>query len=210
MASAYVAEIRSVRPSGPYFIAGTCTGGVVAYEMARQLRAGGEEVALAIVESWHPSSYRTLTALTALGKVRFVAAKLVSYARSMLSLSPWRWQGFVRAKLGLAATLIDGGLDETLAHSSYHADNVRLATLNAVAGYRPPPYAGRLLNVVATQRPVGADVIDTRRDWETLAAGGADVTYMPAADSGRLFVSPHVDELAGHLETFATAQLEPR
>jgi thioesterase domain-containing protein len=49
--------IRSVRPRGPYLLAGACTGGVVAWEIARQLRAAGESVALVVLDSWHPDSY---------------------------------------------------------------------------------------------------------------------------------------------------------
>jgi acyl transferase domain-containing protein/thioesterase domain-containing protein/acyl carrier protein len=42
MAAAHVEAIRSVQPHGPYFIAGLCAGGVIAFEMARQLQDAGE------------------------------------------------------------------------------------------------------------------------------------------------------------------------
>ena len=44
MAAAYVSEIRTVQPHGPYVIAGECIGGVLAYEMARILESEGEKV----------------------------------------------------------------------------------------------------------------------------------------------------------------------
>ena len=44
MATRYVREIRRVRPSGPYHLAGWSMGGVIAFEMARQLREAGEEL----------------------------------------------------------------------------------------------------------------------------------------------------------------------
>ncbi len=44
MAKLYLTEMRSVHP-GPYAIIGACFGATVAYEMARQLLEGGEEVA---------------------------------------------------------------------------------------------------------------------------------------------------------------------
>ncbi|MFP2932202.1 thioesterase domain-containing protein, partial [Pyxidicoccus sp. 3LG] len=48
--------LRTVQPSGPYFLGGWSLGGVIAYEMARQLRASGETVALlALVDSYVPS-----------------------------------------------------------------------------------------------------------------------------------------------------------
>ena len=40
-----VRAIRSVQPSGPYLLAGHSWGGLVAYEIARQLTAAGDEVA---------------------------------------------------------------------------------------------------------------------------------------------------------------------
>jgi nonribosomal peptide synthetase DhbF len=49
MATDYVAEIRRIQPKGPYLLAGYCVGGFVAYEMARQLRCSGEDVAGLIV-----------------------------------------------------------------------------------------------------------------------------------------------------------------
>jgi hypothetical protein len=45
MARAHVAILRQRQPAGPYLLAGTCNGGLVAYEMARQLVAEGERVA---------------------------------------------------------------------------------------------------------------------------------------------------------------------
>jgi thioesterase domain-containing protein len=46
LAARYIEAIKSVQPEGPYFIGGPYSGGIVAYEMARQLKAAGEEVAL--------------------------------------------------------------------------------------------------------------------------------------------------------------------
>ncbi|MDT5272766.1 MAG: hypothetical protein QOH49_4952, partial [Acidobacteriota bacterium] len=46
LAAAYVEAIRVVQPEGPYLLGGFSFGGVVAFEMAKQLRAAGEEVAL--------------------------------------------------------------------------------------------------------------------------------------------------------------------
>jgi acyl transferase domain-containing protein/thioesterase domain-containing protein len=44
MAKAKVARIRAVQPSGPYLLAGLCAGGVIAFEMARQLEDSGDSV----------------------------------------------------------------------------------------------------------------------------------------------------------------------
>ncbi len=46
MAAHYVTELLQHQPQGPYLIGGQCTGGVVAYEMAQQLRQQGHEIEL--------------------------------------------------------------------------------------------------------------------------------------------------------------------
>jgi thioesterase domain-containing protein len=46
MAAHYIREIRAVQPHGPYYLSGFSGGGIVAFEMAQQLRAAGEPIAL--------------------------------------------------------------------------------------------------------------------------------------------------------------------
>ncbi|PYT09295.1 MAG: hypothetical protein DMF60_02765 [Acidobacteria bacterium] len=46
MASYYIEAVRTIQPQGPYFLTGWSMGGMVAYEMARQLEAGGETIGL--------------------------------------------------------------------------------------------------------------------------------------------------------------------
>lgn len=46
MAKDYLEIVRQVQPRGPYLLGGYCNGGVVAYEMARQLLQRGEQVPL--------------------------------------------------------------------------------------------------------------------------------------------------------------------
>jgi len=46
MASYYIQAIRVVQPQGPYYLGGWSFGGLVAFEMAQQLRLAGYEVAL--------------------------------------------------------------------------------------------------------------------------------------------------------------------
>ncbi|WP_353142810.1 SDR family NAD(P)-dependent oxidoreductase [Paracoccus sp. (in: a-proteobacteria)] len=45
----YIQELRQVQPEGPYLLGGFSGGGLTAYEMARQLRAAGEEVAMLVM-----------------------------------------------------------------------------------------------------------------------------------------------------------------
>jgi thioesterase domain-containing protein len=49
MVADYVAHIREVAPKGPYVLGGFCIGGNIALELARCLRAMGEEVPLVVL-----------------------------------------------------------------------------------------------------------------------------------------------------------------
>src|SRR6185437_14097248 len=46
IAARYIQTIRGIQPEGPYFLAGFCAGGLLAYEIARQLRAVGQTIDL--------------------------------------------------------------------------------------------------------------------------------------------------------------------
>lgn len=57
MAADYLEAIRREAPSGPYHLAGWSMGGIVAFEIARRLRAVGEEVAfLGLIDTEAPGS----------------------------------------------------------------------------------------------------------------------------------------------------------
>ncbi|MEU4556992.1 amino acid adenylation domain-containing protein [Actinoplanes sp. NPDC023936] len=64
-AAGYVRAIRAVRPHGPYALAGWSVGGVLAQEIAVQLRTAGEEVAvLALLDAYPSDQWRDLPAPT--------------------------------------------------------------------------------------------------------------------------------------------------
>jgi acyl transferase domain-containing protein/thioesterase domain-containing protein len=48
-ATDYIAEMRQVQPHGPYLLGGFSGGGITAYEIARQLEAAGEKIALLVM-----------------------------------------------------------------------------------------------------------------------------------------------------------------
>ncbi|WP_430432588.1 amino acid adenylation domain-containing protein [Methyloversatilis sp.] len=53
-----ISAMRSAQPAGPYRLLGFSSGGTVAYEMAQQLRAAGEQVDfLGLLDTWAPGTY---------------------------------------------------------------------------------------------------------------------------------------------------------
>ena len=49
MAAEYLKSLRTVQPEGPYLLGGFCGGGIIAFEMAQQLRDQGQEVDLLVL-----------------------------------------------------------------------------------------------------------------------------------------------------------------
>ncbi len=212
MAAHYVDEIRSVQPNGPYLIGGTCTGGLAAYEIAQQLTARGEEVILAIVESWHPRSYVThwSRAPYLLWPLLFVGMKLVAYYRLMRPLPVREWPTFWQGKVKRLWGLMHHGEAAEHQDEFLYKDQVTYATFHAAARYDLKPFRGQVLNVIASKHPVTNSEEDTRLVFGAAASGMSRTIYLPAEDSGRLFTAPHVQELAAHLKMFwqeARAQL---
>jgi thioesterase domain-containing protein len=59
MAAAHIDALRAFQPEGPYLLGGFCNGGLMAYEMARQLQAQGQTVELlALIDPASPGDHR--------------------------------------------------------------------------------------------------------------------------------------------------------
>ncbi|HSE67977.1 MAG TPA: amino acid adenylation domain-containing protein, partial [Gemmatimonadales bacterium] len=174
MARHYVAEIRTVQPHGPYRLGGTCTGGLVAYEMAQQLKAEGEEVLLAIMESWHPDSYRAhwRRPPQLVWPVIFVARKLAAYVRLMKDRPMREWAKYGREKFRVIWQMMHEADGRTQSDPMQYRDYVTYATFHAAARYEFKPYPGRLLNVIASLRPLADPAQDTRLVFSAAAAEG--------------------------------------
>jgi acyl carrier protein len=55
LAAYFIEQIRSVQPHGPYYLGGFCLGGVIAFEIACQLKGQGEEIGpVALLDSSPP------------------------------------------------------------------------------------------------------------------------------------------------------------
>jgi thioesterase domain-containing protein/acyl carrier protein len=204
MARHSVEEITRLRPHGPYIIAGACTGGLIAYEMAQQLTAQGEDVTLLMMDTWHPSSYQHHRSLFFkwIGVTVAVFTMLKKEMHALVQLPVGKWESFITHKLKVLWALRGGIVTDQRPEDGLLVERVTEATFHAVAHYEVQRYPGRLLNCIASERAIAADTSDTRNEWPLLAGSGSDVIYIPAEDSGRLFVSPYVEDLAGHIQRY--------
>lgn len=109
----YVEEIRRVQPRGPYRLGGLCAGGLLAYEMARQLLASGEAVSELLFLDAAPPNARKRMSRSAERAGRFRAtlgavlgndpgAALRELAGKVERTASWEWQSR-RARLDVAA-----------------------------------------------------------------------------------------------------------
>ncbi|MGF7008567.1 type I polyketide synthase [Aminobacter sp. BE322] len=137
MARDYLAEVRKVQPRGPYLLAGFSGGGLAAYEMAQQLRAEGEDVALvAMLDTPLPTQPR----LTAFDRLQM---KLQDLRRHKLSfVTGWirdrrRWQAEMRDKREAA--------EAENAGRQFQNARIEAAFRAALLRYDLKPYPGRLL-----------------------------------------------------------------
>jgi amino acid adenylation domain-containing protein len=179
LAAQYIAEIQAVHPGGPYGLGGACFGGVVAFEMARQLRASGHEVGPVLLFDafvWNnPTSGRDTGAAGGASAVSMVAAAVPAEvamafravyrraAKAALVLDEWRRSAALRARLDPTSAM-----------------RLRLARCTSTAGrllsrYTPGVYDGRL--VLFTPPESG----DCRRLWLGLARGGLIAHEMPGS-----------------------------
>jgi amino acid adenylation domain-containing protein len=62
MAAVYIEAIKTIQPTGPYYLGGWSMGGVIAFEMAQQLFTNTDEVALlALIDSYVPTLISSIT-----------------------------------------------------------------------------------------------------------------------------------------------------
>ncbi len=190
MAALYIREIRSLQPYGPYHLAGASMGGMIAFEMARQLVARGERVGLvALFDSVGEFERRPLPAKDRLRlhtrnlRVLDFSARLAYLVNRMLDrLNRFMYGVVIRSGLPLPPFM------RSMKHISYQA-----AVL-----YHPRPYSGKVTLFRATQRPPGADV-GVFLGWDRVALGGMEVHEVPGTHV-TLLKEPGVRVLAEELK----------
>ncbi|RJL18567.1 type I polyketide synthase [Paracoccus siganidrum] len=131
----YIAELKQVQPHGPYLLGGFSGGGLIAWEMARQLEAEGEEVALTVLLDtplpMRPALTRQDKALIKLAELR---RKGPGYLREwMQARADWKRQQRERA----------GAAPESA--GQFHNTAIEAAFRAALPGYDMQKRDGRVV-----------------------------------------------------------------
>ena len=94
IAAEHVRAVRAVQPSGPYYLAGWSFGGFVAYEMAVQLEAEGQQVAfVGLIDTMSPVAAQEWPWNGDADLVAALAAEVAASARRPLDIDPAELEG---------------------------------------------------------------------------------------------------------------------
>lgn len=210
MATVHLRHLRAVAPHGPYLLAGFCIGGVVAFELARQLRAQGEEVAfLGLIDavgyrSWSLNRLVTNSVSSLLGRTH--DQRLAEFARrnnryerlrmvwAMPSAQRWAVvRGWI-ARLFGATPAPSAPAPSVSTDAAPKGRDVVSAYLWATGGYRLRPYDGSIDFFQSDE--MTTESRDPAGQWRRVAAGGVRIHRVP----GR-----HLEAITTHVAALAAA-----
>jgi thioesterase domain-containing protein len=173
MAAHYINEIRSVQPQGPYFMGGFSFGGLVAYEMAQQLREHGQEVGQLVLFDTYP------------GNLKAVGTSLID----LLVHPTWRhWFHDLPkvARKRIRRSMRNWRVPQVLR-------DVRSSNTRAADRYVLRPYAGKATLIRAEEKSLRSSE-DPLAAWHGLVAS-LEIHEIPG-DHYDMLVDPQVNRLA--------------
>ncbi|MCH7226404.1 amino acid adenylation domain-containing protein [Haloferula sp. A504] len=143
-AARYIEMLKAVRPDGPYLLAGYSYGGVVAFEMARQLAEAGEEVPfLALFDTVNPAADIRPYALGERVSVYWNSQSEASLAERIRRLAG-RFKDGVETHLRVKAESAAARGEAASAHTERRAVQLREAHEKAMDAYQPSRFRGTL------------------------------------------------------------------
>ncbi|GAB4501493.1 MAG: amino acid adenylation domain-containing protein [Anaerolineales bacterium] len=198
MAAHYLREIRSVQAHGPYHFCAFSAGGVVIFEMARQLRAAGEEVGLAALFDAYAPDYPQLLPGTSAAQYKLSVHRNTLRLHGFFGQVNYLWRRASK-RLGKIFSAISSALLKF-----FHLPLPRLAHYNEIArlvdeagsAFRPQPYAGEILLYRASIQPENI-VPDESLGWGKYVSNLRIVDVEGTHNS--IMKSPHLDALAARL-----------
>jgi thioesterase domain-containing protein len=208
IAAEYVQLIRKFQAGGPYKLIGWSVGGVLAFEVARQLVEAKQEVSpLAMIDTWAPGQRDRLPRWRAVladysYRWQLIGAdwrKVISREQSLgaflaqraASKRLLRWLG----RPGGAQAPVDFEAREA---SPENYDRWLLGYLEEAAqGYVPNPYPGKITLLCSAREPKGL-FLDRQMGWGAFALGGVDVAVIEG-DHFTIFRGRGLEQMAAHL-----------
>ena len=186
LAARYVAEVMLVQPQGPYHLAGVCTGGLVVYEMARQLSVKGRDVGMvALLDSYNHAWTGGGGVIARSGYRLDLLYRRFLYQQRNLRKAGLAGAGpFLRSKI--RALL-----------GTWRQRVQRLPIRRAAARYVPPVWPGSLV-LFRVEEPHVAGFGYPDMGWRGMAQGKIVVHDLPGSHLVMLS-EPNVELVAQHL-----------
>jgi amino acid adenylation domain-containing protein len=198
MAAHYVQEMRSFQPTGPYFIGGHSFGCIVAFEVAQQLYAQGQEVALLALldqavsrhiqvpfSDWLSGHIKNLLSLGYPERVAYVVGRL---------------QAKIKHKIPQQIRQLYKNLgDKETAEHHQRFQTVMEANIQAINRYEPQVYPGKVTLFKAKIGSPRRYALDPLGGWGEFASKGVDVIDVPG-DHMTLIQEPYLPVLAEELK----------
>ncbi len=197
MAAQYIKEIRTIQPNGPYFLGGASFGGTVVFEMAQQLYAQGEKVALlSLFDSAGLNNLPTTFFDLISGHVNNLA-QLKPQEQLVYIWQRLKWQICKRiAKPIHQLSLISGNVERS--PQTLHNLSVLEANIHASKNYVPQVYPSHITLFRAKLRS-SRYYFDPQGGWGGLASQGIEIHEIPG-DHNSILIEPHVQVLAEKLK----------
>jgi len=187
-----VAQIRLFQPEGPYYLAGYCAGGTVAFESARQLARAGQDVARVVLfGSPFPTVYRISQVRSYLRTQNYRVRRHTSAATAG-SLA--EGVEYIRSRAGARVAAAGERLDPALAANRRRIED---ATVAAIKRYEPGPYGGRVDLFLPNEawRRSG----DRPDEWRRVAGQVVEHVGPDQCDGEDMLLEPHAPVLANLL-----------
>ncbi len=175
----FLAELRTVQPTGPYLLGGHCVGGIIAVRIADQLRREGEEVRLlALLDTERPTALRSFVNDCHLRWLRgkHICSVICQIIRPGEESRRSLLAHLVRRKLRIASaeSPSDSEADRFQALKIGHRRLMHRTRLDA--------YPGRITLFVNEVR----HRFDRDLGWKKLAKGGLHIHKLPGDHEGTL------------------------
>lgn len=196
LAAQYVEALRGQQPDGPYDLAGGCIGGIIAFEMAKQLEAAGETIrSLTLLDTAYPTLWRRTRQYTR-GWSSVVRRSLHDWLeRHDKTLSPQaRFDWYMRVSLRLP-------FDE--AEASRHVPDEWIRFGNMLLRYRPGRVAAPA-TLLMSQEFIHSEIPDR---WRAQTSG-LRVEQLPGTHW--TYIREHLAEVAAALRTVLDRADGPR
>jgi amino acid adenylation domain-containing protein len=207
LAALYVEALQSVRPRGPYLLGGWSMGGLVAFEMAQQLRGQGEHVALlALLDSPAPGTFGDIVEIDDEDLFRMFAGNLGRrYGVEFDDLLHGRTLDEQLAHLRQRAVELNAlpaSMDTRQVHGLFRSFK---DSVGALMKYETLKYPGRI-DLFRPQQQLAHTPSDPTAGWGALAAGGVELHVTPG-DHYSMINLPHARVLAERLGACIEAAL---